>query len=88
MVDEARRALRDVPRPSASGVRPGSLAKAEAEDRRGFYRRAIAEVLVHPKAAAERLTFRWHGSEAAIPVPSFAPAAGPVPSIETRQAVG
>ncbi len=80
-VETARRALRGVPRPDALGTRLMTLPEADADDRRRFYRRAIAEVLVYPRSAVERLTLRWQGSEEAMPVPALG-AAEPLPSHE------
>jgi DNA invertase Pin-like site-specific DNA recombinase len=75
-VATAQRALREVPRPETSGLpvpevpEGGSLRPAYLAYRRSLCRRVIAEVRVFPRAAATRLTLRWHGSDEHLPVGS------------------
>jgi site-specific DNA recombinase len=74
-VETARRALREVPRPAPADGRKLTLEEADLALRRDFYRRAIAEVLVFPRSAGERLRMRWAGAEETFTVP---PAPKPV----------
>lgn len=70
---EARRALHELSPPEPTDGRAMTIEEFDVEDRRRFYRRAIAEVLVFPRSHRTRLAVRWHGSEAMLPVPEFRP---------------
>jgi DNA invertase Pin-like site-specific DNA recombinase len=66
----ARRALREVPAPQPmTGREKLTLEEFDLADRRRFYARAIAEVLVFPRATGERLRMRWTGAEETFIVP-------------------
>jgi hypothetical protein len=80
-VEEARRALRETPRPEALSDRPMTLTEADLDSRRRFYQRAIAEVLVHPRGSQRRITLRWAGSDEPLAVPECRPAEGPAPEL-------
>jgi DNA invertase Pin-like site-specific DNA recombinase len=77
-VETARRALRELPRPEKLSKKLMTLDEFDLDDRRRFYARAIAMVLVYPRSAPERLTLCWQGSDEFIPVPLVTPTALPV----------
>jgi DNA invertase Pin-like site-specific DNA recombinase len=72
-VEAARCALRETPKPETEPIVAKTLEEADLEDRRAFYRRALAEVRVYPRTAPHRLTLRWAGSDEELPVPEFSP---------------
>jgi DNA invertase Pin-like site-specific DNA recombinase len=79
-VETARRSLRETPRPDSldQPILAATLEEAGEEELRRFYRRAIAEVKVYPRAAKHRLTLRWTGAEDEVPVPAVKPVTSPV----------
>jgi DNA invertase Pin-like site-specific DNA recombinase len=72
-VEVARRALRETPRPDNAVDR---MREFDANDLAGEYEqyetslahRVVAEVRVYPKTSQHRLTLRWQGAEAELPV--------------------
>lgn len=79
-VEVARAAFRQTPRPSKrfKGKQPKTgqdWERWDREDRRQFYRRAIAEVRVMPRSQGQRLFMRWAGSDTLFPL-------APLPPIE------
>ncbi len=72
LVEEARRSLRHTPRPDeARSAEPVTLEEFDLAERRRFYRRCIAEVLVFPTKGRKggRLKMRWQGSDKSFAVP-------------------
>jgi hypothetical protein len=91
-VETARRALRDGPRPEPVGSRKMTLEEFDLADRRRFYQRVIAEVLVFPRSEPQRLRLRWQGAENTIVVPPFKPVnlaqADPIAELKKAAAKG
>jgi hypothetical protein len=91
-VETARRALRNVPRPEPVGSRKMTLEEFDLADRRHFYQRVIAEVLVFPRSEPQRLRLRWQGAENSIVVPPFKPVnlahADPITELQKAAAKG
>ena len=62
------------------------------EDRRRFYQRVIAEVLVFPQSEPQRLRMRWQGAENSIVVQPFKPVklaqADPIAELQKAAAKG
>ena len=91
-VETARRALRDVPRPEPVVSRKMTLEEFDLADRRRFYQRVIAEVLVFPRSEPQRLRLRWQGAENTIVVPPFKPVnlahADPIAELQKAAAKG
>jgi DNA invertase Pin-like site-specific DNA recombinase len=91
-VETARRALRDLPRPEPFRSRKMSLEEFDMEDRRRFYQRVIAEVLVFPRSEPQRLRMRWHGAENSVVVQPFKPVklaqADPIAELQKAAAKG